>query len=163
MSVNIEQINQLEENGIPFAWKLTDKKQKFALAYIKTGGDRAKSLKLAGYKPKKDANNIAATACRILKDPILQQYIAKVRLELETKLKLDAEWVLKRHERVVNAFIPLDEEVLLDVKEVSCAQSSLDGICKVGGLYKKPEEEKPVDDSDIEKAKEYARQHAKEF
>jgi len=154
---------QLSDLGLAGSWRLTDKQQRFILAYITNGNDRRKALIDAGYKT--NPKNVDIHASKLLKDPVIKKYLREMQDELRERAMLDAEYILRKHQKIVDQFIPDSDEAVLNVREVSAAQSSLDGICRVNGLYaaEKRQIETKEADPDIEKAKEVAREKINEY
>lgn len=79
---------RLNENG------LNDRQQKFVDAYLVSGNATDAYLK-AGYDPK-NANAIAASAARLLRNAKVQAALEKARTARSERTKITADWVLER-------------------------------------------------------------------
>jgi hypothetical protein len=154
----------LDDMGFYEGSNLTVKQQRFVLSYIKNEGDRLLALKDAGYSTSNE-NTASVAACKILANPTVKKYIKKIRSDMEENFKVGAEYLLRRHKKIIDDLVPMDENTRCDPFEVRAAQASMDGICKMEGLYAAEKRTLEVTevDPDIELAKKYAQENLKEF
>ena len=80
---------------------LNDKQRRFA-DFILLGKTQVEAHKLAGYSGKSDEAR-AASACEILTNPNVEQYLAAKRQKVAAKVELTVEHFARRLERIASA------------------------------------------------------------
>lgn len=102
---------------------LTDKQKRFADEYLIDMNATAAYLR-AGYKCSEAAAR--SSACDLLANPNIQEYIESKQSKLEEKTEMTVEWILMQYKTIIENNIQVDPNI---------AKGALDSVAKHRGMF----------------------------